>query len=177
MGDTLIRTKGYNGFSFSDISAELGIKNASIHYHYPTKTNLGVTVVQEHRDRLKGLMAKFSGHGPKDKLFAFFGIYDRIKERGEICIVGSLASDLLTLDEEVQDELTLLSGEILTWVSEFLEEGRTNGEFHFECTARTKAIMIITNMLAAVQLTRLTSTKDFEAIKETIVNELTQRRQ
>jgi 3-oxoacyl-[acyl-carrier-protein] synthase II/TetR/AcrR family transcriptional repressor of nem operon len=34
--------------------------------------------------------------------------------------------------------------------------------------------MIITNMLAAVQLTRLTNSQDFKEIKENIVADLTQ---
>ena len=44
--------------------------------------------------------------------------------------------------------------------------------FQFEGAPRTKAIMIIGNMLAIVQLSRLTSDKDFKTIKDTIKQEL-----
>ena len=37
LGDNLIRKKVIMPFSFGDISKELGIKNASIHYHFTTK--------------------------------------------------------------------------------------------------------------------------------------------
>ena len=31
---------GYNAFSFRDIAEAVGIKSASVHYHYPTKADL-----------------------------------------------------------------------------------------------------------------------------------------
>ena len=38
LGENLIRTKGYNAFSYQDISSKLGIKNAAVHYYFPTKS-------------------------------------------------------------------------------------------------------------------------------------------
>ena len=35
-----IRELGYNGFSFRDIAADVGIKSASVHHHFPTKPAL-----------------------------------------------------------------------------------------------------------------------------------------
>ena len=34
---SVIMERGYNGFSFRDVAAEVGIKSATIHYHFPTK--------------------------------------------------------------------------------------------------------------------------------------------
>jgi TetR/AcrR family transcriptional repressor of nem operon len=31
---------GYNGFSHADIAEAIGIRKASIHYHFPTKVDL-----------------------------------------------------------------------------------------------------------------------------------------
>ena len=36
LAEELIRTKGYNAFSYADLSAPLQIKNAAIHYHFPS---------------------------------------------------------------------------------------------------------------------------------------------
>jgi len=36
----LLQSKGYDGFSYKDISGPMGVKNAAIHYHYPSKTDL-----------------------------------------------------------------------------------------------------------------------------------------
>ena len=34
----LLMQRGVNGFSYRDISEPLGIKNAAVHYHFPSKT-------------------------------------------------------------------------------------------------------------------------------------------
>ncbi|MBB4046226.1 AcrR family transcriptional regulator [Bacteroides reticulotermitis] len=39
MADELIKTIGYNAFSYADISKQLNIKNAAIHYYFPTKSD------------------------------------------------------------------------------------------------------------------------------------------
>ncbi len=47
LADQLIRTKGFNAFSYADISAPLDIKNAAIHYHFPNKADLGIAVIEQ----------------------------------------------------------------------------------------------------------------------------------
>lgn len=173
LADSLIREKGYNAFSFTDISKQLNVKNASIHYHFPTKTTLGVAVVQEHQQRLNQLQAKTKDKGPIEKLNAFLNIYSTAKAENKICIVGSLVTDFFTVDPEVQEELRKLAENILQWVMEILKEGKAKRMFKYKTSERTKALMIITNILAAVQLTRLTNKQDFNRIKEAVIQDLT----
>ena len=172
IGDSLIREKGFNAFSFSDISKQLNIRNASVHYHFPTKTALGVSIIREHIGHLNALKEKASAKSPLEKLQSFLSIYTVAKKEDKICLVGSLATDLYTVEPEIQAGLKSLVNNILEWVIEILEEGKARGIFHFDISARTKALMIITNMLAALQLTRLTSKQDFQQIKQTIINDL-----
>lgn len=172
LGDELIRDKGYNAFSFYDIAKTLGIKNASIHYHFPTKTDLGVCIIKDHIQRLEQLMAKTAGKDAMTKLKAFFSIYTATKSKNEVCLVGSLATDLHTVDKRVQDELKLFANKVLNWVTQILQEGKAAKQFSFTIPPRTKALMIITNMLAALQLSRLTNDKDFNSIQQAILKEL-----
>ena len=174
IGDSLIREKGYNAFSFSDISKQLNIKNASIHYHFPTKMSLGIAVVQEHLSRLEELKNKMANKSPLEKLKAFLSIYSAAKSENKICIVGSFATDLYTVEAELQNEIKRLTNNILKWITEILQDGKCKSVFHFSINERTKALMIITNMLAAVQLTRLTNRQDFQQIKENVINDLIQ---
>ena len=41
----LAQTRGYNAFSYRDLAERVGIRTASIHYHLPTKGDLGVALV------------------------------------------------------------------------------------------------------------------------------------
>ena len=172
IADDLIRDKGYNAFSFYDISKAIGIKTASIHYHFPTKTDLSIALIKEHHSRLEKLKKYVADKSPFEKMEGFLSIYVRIQEEKKVCLVGSLATDLHTVDERTKQELQSFAGEILEWVTQILEEGKSKSVFDFPIPARTKALMIISNMLAIVQLSRLTSAADFILVKENILREL-----
>ena len=43
----LLMSHGFNGFSYSDISSYLGVKNAAVHYHFPAKTDLALALIDE----------------------------------------------------------------------------------------------------------------------------------
>jgi len=170
--DELVRDKGFNAFSFYDISKAIGIKTASIHYHFPNKSDLGIALIHQHIDRLKALQEKVAEKSVEKKLDAFLSIYSNINKEKKVCIVGSLATDLHSIDESVGNELRILTQEILDWVTKILEEGKKKKIFYFSMPARSKALMIITNMLAALQITRLTNNKDFNIIKQNVINDL-----
>ncbi|BDU26869.1 TetR/AcrR family transcriptional regulator [Flavobacterium sp. GSB-24] len=170
--DQLIRDKGYNAFSFKDISNDIGIKTASIHYHFPTKSNLGVATIKEHIERVEILKEKVANESPLTKLQAFLEVQAKIKKENKVCIVGSLATDLNTLDDSIKTELQQFAQLVITWLTAILIEGKEQNIFDFDMAPRTKAIMIITNMVAIVQLSRLTIDEDFELVRETILTEL-----
>lgn len=170
--DQFIRNKGYNAFSFKDISNDIGIKTASIHYHFPTKSDLGVATIKEHIARTEALKKRVTNESPLIKLEAFLDVQTQIKKENKVCIVGSLATDLNTLDESIKTELQGFAKIVITWLTEVLIEGKELNIFDFEMAPRTKAIMIITNMVAIVQLSRLTNDNDFDLVRETILTEL-----
>jgi AcrR family transcriptional regulator len=167
--DTLIRDQGFNAFSFYDIAQKLKIKNASIHYYFPTKTDLGVALLESHTERLHHLQASVQEKDDVSKIKAFLSIYNLIRSEGRVCIVGSLATDLKTVEPRMAKALKAFAHEILDWVITILEEGKENGTFSFPESPRAKALLMITNMLAAVQLTRLTGEKDFVTIRENVL--------
>ena len=59
--ETMARTGGYHGFSFREIAKQVGIKAASVHYHFPGKDDLGAAVTRRYTDRfLAALGARMS---------------------------------------------------------------------------------------------------------------------
>ena len=59
----LLMSRGYNGFSYRDISTELGVKNAAIHYHFPAKADLALALVHEYHQILREQTAEFMAYG------------------------------------------------------------------------------------------------------------------
>jgi AcrR family transcriptional regulator len=172
LADELIRERGYNAFSYHDLSRALGIKTASIHYHFPKKSDLGIAVVQDQLTKIQALKQQLADKSPLEKLEGFLSIYSKIRKENKVCLVGSLATDLHSVDEAVGEELKKLGKMILEWVTEILTEGKKKKVFRFFEDPRTKAMLIISSMLASVQLTRLTKQGDFSLIRNAIVKDL-----
>jgi AcrR family transcriptional regulator len=172
IADDLIRGQGFNAFSFKDISNTIGIKTASIHYHFPTKSDLGVAILKKHIEQFEALKLSVASKSPMVKLERFLSIYSKMKSEGKICLIGSLISDLNTIDENIKTELGVLTKKLLAWITEILEEGKRKAIFHFKVAPRAKALMILTNIVAIVQLSRLTNDDDFTIVKNTIIKEL-----
>ncbi len=172
VGTDLICSRGFNAFSFKDISREVGIANASIHYYFATKTDLGLAVVQAHIKELEKLKENNSERDPWTKLNAFFNIYCNAQADKRVCIAGTLLTDLPSIDTPIRDELNKLVTAIFAWLISILEEGRRKKVFYFSSAPRTKALMIITNLMAGLQISRISGVQDFELIKNTIIKEL-----
>jgi TetR/AcrR family transcriptional regulator, transcriptional repressor for nem operon len=173
LANSFIRDKGYNAFSFHHLSKEIGIKTASIHYHFPTKSDLAIAILEDEGYKLRGLRERLKDKDPLQKLNGFFSIYDKIESENKVCLVGSLATDLHTVEESVQQALKYFASQVLEWVTEILSEGKNKGIFTYEESPGTRALMVATNMLAIVQLCRLTSHHDFKTVKDTIIKDLT----
>jgi TetR/AcrR family transcriptional repressor of nem operon len=53
-----IRIGGFNGFSFREIAADVGVKSSSVHYHFPTKEKLAAAVINRYTDEVAELIDK-----------------------------------------------------------------------------------------------------------------------
>ena len=42
----LVQTRGFNAFSYADIAKVLGVTTASLHYHFASKADLGVKLIE-----------------------------------------------------------------------------------------------------------------------------------
>jgi TetR/AcrR family transcriptional repressor of nem operon len=96
-----IREAGYNGFSFRDLAAEVGIKSASVHHHFPTKARLAAAVARRYADRFLAAL------GPPEagSVAAFRRSFAEAFARdGGMCLCGVLAAEAGALPPEVAAE-------------------------------------------------------------------------
>lgn len=129
-GQQLIQTRGYAGFSFRDVAAEVGIRSASIHYHFPTKADLVRDVARQYRrdfaQALGGITATQTT--ARERLFAYAGLYSAPLEAGRHCLCGMLASEAAILPAEVRAEVDRFFVEQQAWLEHTLHAGVTTGE-------------------------------------------------
>ena len=104
-----IATRGYSAFSFRELAGELGIKSASIHYHFPTKTHLGVEVACRYRGQLQQAFDNIENgyaNDPKKAIESLIAVYRyeaRTSQRMTVCIM--LAAEIKNLPGEIQAEM------------------------------------------------------------------------
>lgn len=165
IAEDLLLDRGYNGFSYKDISGVLNIRNASIHYHFPQKTDLGVAIIQRATHRFQ----KWATHiDRKDlpcskKLDEFCLIFKKFVEEKQVCLGGTLQTDYKTLPEEMQKEAQFFLARTLQWLESFLAAGRKKGVFNFPGSAADQALLTIASLQGAIQIVRVTSPASFDA--------------
>src|SRR5215216_5612307 len=167
MAESLLQDKGFKGFSYAHIATELGVKNAAIHYHFPTKEVLGVAVVKRYRDRFQLWInnSRIKDLSPEKKLDWFFSIYtDTRADKGKVCLVGSMEAEFNSIPSALQTEVESLHKELLAWLQVTLKEGRDGGVFRFSGEPANKAALILSSLQGALQMARALGTGKFHAV-------------
>ena len=167
MAEALLQDKGFNGFSYANIATELGVKNAAIHYHFPTKEDLGIAVMRRYRERFQLWTnnVRINGLTPEKKLDWFFSIYsDMRSDKGKVCLVGSMEAEFNSIPEGLQAEVEALHRELLAWLEATLSEGREAGVFHFNGEPEKKAALILSSVQGALQMARALGSKKFNDV-------------
>jgi TetR/AcrR family transcriptional regulator, transcriptional repressor for nem operon len=171
LAEALLQDKGFNGFSYAHIANELGVKNAAIHYHFPSKEDLSIAVIQRYRERFKLWInnSRIKDLSPAQKLDWFFNIYtDMRADKGKVCLVGSMEAEFNSIPEGLQAEVQALHKELLAWLQSMLAEGRAAGAFQFNGEPANKAALILSSLQGALQMARALGTKKFRDVVEQI---------
>jgi TetR/AcrR family transcriptional repressor of nem operon len=153
----LVQTRGHNGFSFRDLSQEVGIRTASIHYHFPTKTDLAVALVRRYRETIGEAMADIAvqRNSLGERLDATVRLYtDTLNNDSRICVCAALAGEYLSLPRAVQSELKKLIADGERWISRFLTEGRAREEIPKESDPRALARLWYAALQGALLVSR-----------------------
>lgn len=128
----MIQTRGYNAFSYQDLADRLEIRKASIHYHFPTKEDLGVYLIKNVSERFQTWKETQAALNldPVAKLQAYFDYFGRIIASGtKVCPCGSLAAEWASLPKKLQEETGRHMNNHKSWLKATLEEGRKAGVF------------------------------------------------
>ena len=158
----LIQDRGYNAFSYKDLAETVGIRTASIHYHFPSKGDLGVALMQRYLEDLDEALAKIdrNARSARAKLKALFRLYAETEAGGAICLCGSLAADRQTLPEPLQDAVAAYLERSEAWVAEVLSEGKREGEFRSSTKPDDTAVTLLASLQGGLILSRARSERE-----------------
>lgn len=144
VAEALAQTRGFNGFSYADIASEIGITKASLHYHFPTKAELGRSIVSRYTERFMDALATIDASDLPvgEKLKCYVDLYESVLVRNRMCLCGMLAAEYATLPEPVQLEIRAFFDRNEDWLTGVIAEGEREGAVRFTGTPREFARLL-----------------------------------
>jgi TetR/AcrR family transcriptional regulator, transcriptional repressor for nem operon len=151
---TLIIAGGYNGFSYADIAKVVGIRNASIHHHFPSKSDLVRTLVARYRDEAQAGIAALERNvsDPREQLRAYTGYWEACiaDATAPFCVCALLAGQIPVLPGDVALEVRAHFRALSAWLTSVLERGARQGSLKLAGTARSEAETLMATVHGAM---------------------------
>jgi TetR/AcrR family transcriptional repressor of nem operon len=172
LADRLIREKGYNDFSYKDIAVAMDIRNAAIHYYFPTKSDLGVAVIREEIAKIALCKEQCKGLSGITQLKKLVELFSRYGKEGMICLQGSLTSDYPTLPFLMQEKVKEMSRTILDWATVCLEKARQERDLNFHGSAGDRALLVMSSLLSSLLLSRVLGNEVFRRMTDRFLGDM-----
>jgi TetR/AcrR family transcriptional regulator, transcriptional repressor for nem operon len=156
VAEQLVQVRGFNGFSYADVAAELSITKASLHYHFPSKAALGEALIARYAERFAQALAAIDANITRApaKLDAYANLYAEVLRQERMCLCGMLAAEYQTLPSPIRDAVVAFLNDNEAWLARVLEHGRRDGSLRFSNTAADTARSIIGGLEGAMLVAR-----------------------
>lgn len=124
------RTRGFDGFSYADLSEAAGIRKASIHYHFKTKAALSAALLERYHKELQDCCADIERHNvnASGRLLDLISLYrDALDDGNMVCLCVSLISSRESLSDEVNHQIVEFRRMMVRWILSTFELAREDG--------------------------------------------------
>ncbi len=113
-----VRAGGYHAVSFRDLAADVGIRSASVHHHFPQKADLGLALVERYHERFLAGLADARDRPPAERLRAFCAAYRQaFRAADAVCLCGMLAAESRGLPDRVGAAVRDFFAANIAWVA------------------------------------------------------------
>jgi TetR/AcrR family transcriptional regulator, transcriptional repressor for nem operon len=113
-----VRSGGFEAVSYRDLAADVGIKAASVHYHFPQKALLGKALLERYTDRLLAALGpvNLSQLTVADHIQRLCDCYARaVQDEGLICLGCILGASSQNLPAPVAMAVHHFYTQLLNW--------------------------------------------------------------
>lgn len=148
-----VRSGGYSNFSFRDLAAEVGIKSASVHYHFPTKSDLGAELARRYTENFLSALGQPSDIIKRgdDPIACYIEQFrTALVEDRSMCLCGLLGAETDALPKAVQAETKRFFLKNIDW----LEKAYLFKDSKSHNTAKTNAIKTISMLEGAMMISK-----------------------
>lgn len=152
----LAQHRGFNGFSYADIAETLAVTKASLHYHFPSKADLGVRLIARYHETFAGALAQIDAtvEDETEKLRRYVALYDEVIAHDRMCLCGMFAAEYATLPPLMQVELRAFFDANEAWLAAVLDRGRASGRLTLRESPSTHARILVEVLEGAMLVAR-----------------------
>lgn len=114
---------GYAGLNFRDLAQDVGIKSASIHYHFPTKADLGAAVAKRYWEDTAAVLEALSAEpaDPLRSLREYPTVFRKsLENENRLCLCSFMAAEYNDLPDVVKKEVQTYADVNVDWLSKML---------------------------------------------------------
>jgi len=156
VAERLAQVRGFNGFSYADVAAELRITKAALHYHFAGKAELGEALIARYSHRFAEELAATEARtsSAPARLEAYADLYLDVLRKKRMCLCGMMAAEYETLPFPMQDAVIRFFDNNETWLTRVLEQGRDQGTLQFTGPPGDRARMIVSGLEGAMLMAR-----------------------
>jgi TetR/AcrR family transcriptional repressor of nem operon len=156
IAERLLQTRGYNAFSYADIAHALHVTKASLHYHFPTKAELGRRLIERYAISFLHALAAIdqTSADAGEQLRRYVDIYLGVLRNDRMCLCGMLAAEYVTLPKPMKAGLKHFFDENERWLVAVLEKGQATSKLRFTGSAREVAQLLVGSLEGAMMLAR-----------------------
>lgn len=162
LADEFIRTRGFNAFSYADIAGIMDVRKPALHYYFPSKADLGISVIDRELQKMARLKEEDRDLPGDQQLKKLIEVFFNSSRQGRICLNGSLAPDYTTLPPPMKQKVEEMCRTILDWMAACLEKGRVEGRLSFQGEADDRALLVMSGLLSSLLLARVLGGDVFE---------------
>ncbi|HME03985.1 MAG TPA: TetR/AcrR family transcriptional regulator [Solirubrobacteraceae bacterium] len=156
VAERLVQSRGFNGFSYANIAAELSITTASLHYHFPGKAELGEALIARYAARFADALEQIDGRvpGARAKLDAYASLYADVLRGKRMCLCGILAAEYETLPKPMRDAVLRFFDDNEVWLTGVLAQGHSDETLSFDGPPSEAAQTILGGLEGAMLVAR-----------------------
>lgn len=156
IAERLVQGRGFNGFSYADIAADLGITKASLHYHFAGKAQLGEALITRYAARFASALTEIDSRTapPIAQLRSYCDIYGTVLSGHRMCLCGMLAAEYDTLPDAMRQAVIAFFDQNQAWLSAFFARGRDSGGLRVVGPADQAARTVIAALEGAMLVSR-----------------------
>jgi TetR/AcrR family transcriptional repressor of nem operon len=156
IAERLVQVRGFNGFSYADVAAELDMTKAALHYHFSGKGELGRALIERYTERFVAALADIDERIPEApaKLDAYAGLYADVLRGQRMCLCGMLAAEYQTLPDPMRTAVIAFIDANEAWVETVLAEGQRAGTIAVAGRPADAARLIVSGLEGAMLVAR-----------------------